>query len=71
MAIAPNQIQDSNMLSKMYSKYNYFSYLVFNFICISCWSISILVGMESSHEFIVIDITIPISVKNVCNGSHL
>ena len=71
-AITPNQIQDSsNLWSKMYSKYNCFPYLIFNFICISCWSISILVGMESSHEFVVINVAIPIAVKNVSNSSHL
>lgn len=57
--------------SKVCSKYSNFPYLIFNFICVSCWAISILVGMESSHEFIVINVAISVSVKNVSNGSHL
>lgn len=72
VATIHNPPQDSRMLwSKMYSRYSYFPYLIFNFICIGCWSVSILIGMESSYEFIVINVAIPISVKNVSDSCHL
>ena len=46
-------------------------YLVLNFVSIRDGFVRIFVWMQSGHEFIVVNVPITISVKDVCHGAHL
>lgn len=46
-------------------------YLVFDFVSIRDGFVCIFVWMQSGHEFIVVDVPVTISVKDVCHGAHL
>lgn len=45
-------------------------YLIFNFVSICERLVCILVWMKSCYKFIVVNISITISIKNVCNSTH-
>lgn len=45
--------------------------LILDFISICCGSVSIFVGVQSSYKFIVVDVAITITVKDISNSRHL
>lgn len=46
-------------------------YLILDLISICCGSVSIFVGVQSSHKFIIVDVAIAIAVKDISNSCHL
>lgn len=47
------------------------AYLIFNFVGICDGLVGIFVWMQSCHKFIVVDVSVAISVKDICYSAHL